>query len=78
MNGPRTIAEIKFEELTKRKYTPSPDSWSDQLLYFLILNRFSDGNERGGYRDIQDQPVSTGTARLATNADTQSLPTNNG
>src|SRR5271155_671711 len=74
MNGPRTIAEINFDELTKRKYTASPDSWSDQVLYFLMLDRFSDGNEMGGYRDVRDQPVTTGTTRLATIGDVGSVP----
>ncbi|MBC8136791.1 MAG: alpha-amylase [Fibrella sp.] len=26
-------------------YTPSPDAWEDEALYFLLLDRFSDGNE---------------------------------
>lgn len=74
MNGPKTIADINFEALTKRKYTPSPDSWADQVLYFLMLDRFSDGNERGGYRDVRNQPVTTGTTRGATISDIGSVP----
>jgi glycosidase len=69
MHGPRSVAEIDFAALTKRKYTPSPDCWSDQVLYFLMLDRFSDGNERGGHRDGQDQLVTTGSTRLATSDD---------
>ena len=26
---------------------PSPDDWADQVLYFLLPDRFSDGNEDG-------------------------------
>ena len=55
-NVPKSIAEIDFANLTKRQYTPSPDCWADQILYFLMLDRFSDGNEKGGYRDARDSP----------------------
>jgi len=48
-NAPKSIAEIDFPSLIKRQYTPSPDCWADQILYFLMLDRFSDGNEKGGY-----------------------------
>ena len=74
MNGPKSIAEIDFAELTKRKYTPSPDCWADQVLYFLMLDRFSDGNERGGYKDIQNQHVTTGSTPIATGGDVDSVP----
>jgi glycosidase len=74
MHGPKSIAEIDFAELTRRKYTPSPDCWSDQVLYFLMLDRFADGNERGGYQDVQDQPVTTGSTRLATSGDAGVAP----
>ncbi len=73
-NPPKSIAEIDFASLIKRKYTPSPDCWADQVLYFLMLDRFSDGNEKGGYRDAQDQPVTTGTTPLATSSDIGSVP----
>jgi hypothetical protein len=59
-HGPKSIAEIDFAELAKRKYTPLPGCWSDQVLYFLMLDRFSYGNERGGHKDAQAQPVITG------------------
>lgn len=55
MNGPKTIADVDFEKLTNRNYTPSPASWSDQILYFLMLDRFFDANERGGYRNANDK-----------------------
>src|SRR6516162_7383725 len=73
-NAPKSIAEIDFAALIKRQYTPSPDCWADQILYFLMLDRFSDGNEKGGYRDAQDQPVTTGTTPLATTGDIGSVP----
>jgi len=74
MNGPKSIADIDFEKLTRRKYTPSPECWSDQVVYFLMLDRFSDGCERGGYRDSNDQIVETGTTRLAASSDIGSVP----
>jgi glycosidase len=74
MNDLRSIAEIDFGNLTKRPYTPSPDCWADQILYFLMLDRFSDGNEKGGYRDARGQPVTTGMTPLATSDDIGSVP----
>lgn len=74
MNGPKSIADIDFERLTRRHYTPSPESWSDQILYFLMLDRFSDGREKGGYRDTAGKPVETGTTPLATCTRVHSLP----
>ena len=71
---PKSIAEIDFADLTKRQYTPSPDCWADQILYFLMLDRFSDGNEKYGYRDARDQPVTTGTTPLASNDDIGAVP----
>jgi glycosidase len=73
-NAPKSIAEIDFASLLKRRYTPSPDCWADQILYFLMLDRFSDGNEKGGYGDTQDQPVTTGTTPLATSDDIGAVP----
>lgn len=40
-------------------YYPSPENWQDEVLYFLMLDRFSDGGERG--TDADDQ----GTIRNA-------------
>lgn len=55
----KSLSEINLERLTRRKYTPSPAAWEDQVLYFLMLDRYSDGNEQG-YRDVQGKTVSTG------------------
>ena len=43
----RQINEINFEALTSRTFHPSPGAWEDQVLYFLLLDRFSDGHEQG-------------------------------
>jgi glycosidase len=74
LDSPKSIADIDFANLTKRKYTPSPDCWSDQVLYFVMLDRFSDGNEKGGYRDAHGQPVTMGATPLATSDDIGSVP----
>ena len=74
MNAPKSIAEIDFANLTKRHYTPSPDCWADQILYFLMLDRFSDGREKGGYRDTHNEPVRTGATPLASSDDIGSVP----
>lgn len=38
-----------------------------------MLDRFSDGKEKCGYRDARDQPVTTGTTPLAKNDDIGSV-----
>jgi len=44
----KSLLDIDFGSLTRRPFTPSPAAWEDQVLYFLLLDRFSDGNECGG------------------------------
>lgn len=45
--GPASIADIDWPALLDRQFTPSPASWSEQVLYFLLVDRFSDGREDG-------------------------------
>ena len=55
------IADIDFNALTAgRTFFPSPAAWEDEVLYFLMLDRFSDGRETG-YRDNSGALVTTGT-----------------
>jgi glycosidase len=42
-----------------RKYHPSPKAWEDQVLYFLLVDRFSDGKEKG-YRDLTGKITDSG------------------
>ncbi|MBK9128031.1 MAG: alpha-amylase [Phycisphaerales bacterium] len=63
-NIEKSLREIDFAALTRGAFTPSPAAWEDQVLYFLMLDRFSDGNERGGYADASGQPVGTGDTPL--------------
>src|SRR6266478_3403109 len=60
----RSLLELDFASLTRRTFTPSPAAWEDQVLYFLLLDRFSDGKERDGYRDNSDRPVQNGSTPL--------------
>lgn len=52
----RALSEINRKDLTKRSFFKSPIAWEDQILYFLMLDRFSDGNE-DGYRDVDGHLV---------------------
>jgi glycosidase len=54
------IADIDFNALTGRTFFPSPAAWEDEVLYFLMLDRFSDGNENA-YLDNAGVLVTTGT-----------------
>lgn len=54
------LADLDFRALTDRRFFPSPAAWEDQVLYFLMLDRFSDGRERG-YRDNAGNLVTRGT-----------------
>src|SRR5262245_56621706 len=56
----RRVADLDFARLVDRTFHPSPAAWEDQVLYFLMLDRFSDGRERG-YLDESGQPVVDGT-----------------
>jgi glycosidase len=60
----KSLLELDFASLARRTFTPSPAAWEDQVLYFLLLDRFSDGKEKDGYRDNEDRPVSGGSTPL--------------
>ena len=59
----KSLSDINFNRLTRRSYTPSPAAWEDQVLYFLMLDRFSDGNEQG-YHDNDGHTVGGGATPL--------------
>lgn len=42
----KSIQDIDWEYLLNRSFTASPQTWSDQVMYFLLVDRFSDGSER--------------------------------
>jgi glycosidase len=39
------VADLDLEQLCQRSFHPSPVAWEDEVLYFLMLDRFSDGRE---------------------------------
>jgi glycosidase len=51
-----------------KTFYKSPIAWEDQILYFLLPDRFSNDSETG-YLDLAGKPVSTGTTKLYQNAD---------
>ncbi len=55
----KSLKEIDFDQLCRGKFHPSPDAWEDQVLYYLMLDRFSDGRE-WGYRGNEGQVVTNG------------------
>lgn len=59
----RRVAELDFEQFRGRSFHPSPAAWEDEVLYFLLLDRFSDGNE-DGYLDTSGDPVAGTTPRF--------------
>jgi glycosidase len=63
-NIEKSLLDVDFASLIRREFTPSPAAWEDQVLYFLLLDRFSDGNEKGGYRDAADRAVQGGSTPL--------------
>ncbi len=42
----KSIHDIDWNVTLDRSFTASPQSWSDQVMYFLLIDRFSDGNEQ--------------------------------
>jgi len=59
----KRLAELDFSDLRDRAFTPSPTAWEDQVLYFLMLDRFSDGKEQG-YQDNDGNLVTVGATAL--------------
>lgn len=59
----QSIRDLNLRQLTQRSFHPSPVAWEDQVLYFLMLDRFSDGNE-DRYLDNDGSLVTTGTTPL--------------
>jgi glycosidase len=68
------LADLDFKTLTDRPFFPSPAAWEDQVLYFLMLDRFSNGDEQG-YRDNEGQAAAGGATPLFQPADTNNATT---
>jgi glycosidase len=65
----KSLQDVDLRLLKKHSFTPSPAAWEDQVLYFLMLDRFSDGREQG-YRDNDGQVVTGGSTPLFQPGDT--------
>jgi glycosidase len=51
----RSIADIDFKALTRGKsFYPSPATWAKEILYFLLVDRFSDGHLETPYNPETD------------------------
>ena len=64
----QSLHEIDWSTLKQdREFYPSPVNWQDEVLYFLFVDRFSDGHEYGGFADMDSVPVAGPTdARTTT------------
>lgn len=71
------LSQLNIKSLApKNGYHPSPVAWEDQILYFLLLDRFSDNQEKG-YKDIHGKTVIHGNTPLFTETDKQNAVKNN-
>jgi hypothetical protein len=43
--GPRPDALAALDLPRRQHYHPSPENWQDEVVYFLLVDRFSDGAE---------------------------------
>jgi glycosidase len=63
------VIDLGLQDLLAGPFTASPSAWEDQVLYFLLIDRFSDGNE-AGYRDNSGNQVTGGSTPLFQPSDT--------
>jgi glycosidase len=64
----KSVNEINFKTLVKPEYFPSPLAWEDQVLYFLLIDRFSDGNENN-FKDNEGNLFTGGTTAQFSSVD---------
>jgi len=57
------VKDIDFAALRTGSFHPSPRAWEDEVLYFLLVDRFSDNKERG-YKGNDGNPVTSGVTPL--------------
>ncbi len=58
----KRISDLDLAALARGSHHPSPDAWEDQVLYFFLVDRFSDGKE-AGTKDVAGNPVPGGTTQ---------------
>lgn len=59
----KSLNNINFKKLCSGSFFPSPAAWEDQVLYFMMLDRFSDCKEND-YFDNNGQKVTNGSTPL--------------
>lgn len=63
----QSLQDIDWAKLIKgQTYYPSPATWEDEVLYFLFVDRFSDGKEFGGFSNLQGRGVNRSTTKRST------------
>jgi len=78
---PKSLEEIDFQAIIEAHgpYYPSPANWEDEVLYFLMVDRFSNAREYGGFGDIKGNLVKKSAKRdtpLMKETDKYSVETN--
>jgi glycosidase len=51
-----SLSQLNLDSFLQRNFHLSPTAWEDQVFYFMMLDRFSDGKEFG-YKDIERNVV---------------------
>ncbi|MCI5119860.1 MAG: alpha-amylase, partial [Candidatus Electrothrix sp. AUS4] len=66
----KELSSVDLDQVVKDNgpYTPSPTAWEDHILYFMMADRFSDGNEKG-FKGNNGKLVRTGTTPLYSHND---------
>jgi hypothetical protein len=65
------ISDLDFKQLISdhnAPYFPSPPHWEDEVLYFMLVDRFSDGQEND-FVDVNGTPVTLGSTPMFIAAD---------
>lgn len=65
------ISDLDLKQLISdhnAPYFPSPPRWEDEVLYFMLVDRFSDGQEKS-FLDVDGRPVTSGSTPMFTAAD---------
>ena len=63
----KSLQQIDVTALTHRQsYYPSPLNWEDEVLYFLLVDRFSNGREYNGFSNGAGQPITGPTSERTT------------
>ena len=59
----KRVSELDFSALRRRVFSRSPLAWEDEVLYFLMLDRFSDEKETDFRDNDGNTVVAAGTPR---------------